>query len=73
VLRSVRAHVEKEIDLALQYEFRFNRDLMDINSNEEEGLLFEITDKSKVECDAKERILSAFVDRERELIREIFP
>jgi len=41
-----KAHVESEIDNALEYEFRLNRDLMVINDTEEEGLLFDIPDKS---------------------------
>ena len=42
-----------------------------INDTEEEGLLFEIPDKSKVENAAKEEVLKSWIQREVELIREI--
>lgn len=71
VMTNVRTHVEREIDLALEYEFRFGRDLMEINDTEEEGLLFEITDMSEVEADMKEQVLKSFIEREREVIREV--
>lgn len=71
VLQSVRAHAEREIDFALEYEFRFNRELMHINDEEEEALFFEITDRSLIESDAKERLLKSFVEREQAVIKEI--
>lgn len=67
----MRTHVDREIECALEYEFRFNRDLMGINDSEEEGLLFEITDRASVESDSKERVLKGYVERERAIIREI--
>ena len=41
-----KSHVESEVDNALEYEFRLSADLMNINDTEEDGLLFEIPDKS---------------------------
>lgn len=63
-------HVESEVNNALNYEFRLNRDLMNINDTEEEGLLFEIPDKSLIEAHHKEEILKSWVSRELELIKE---
>lgn len=65
-----KTHVESEIDSQLNYEFRLSRDLMAINDTEEEGLLFEIPDKSLVEAYHKENILKTWVPRELELIKE---
>lgn len=59
-----RSHIESEVDCALEYEFRLNRDLMLINDTEEEGLLFEIPDKDMVEADAKESVLREWKDKE---------
>ena len=53
----VRSDVESEIDNSLHYEFRLNRDMMLINDTEEEGLLFDIPDKSNIEADMKENVL----------------
>ena len=64
-------HVQSEIEDSLEYEFRLNRDLMEVNDTEEEGLLFEIPDKSNVEADCKEKLLKQWIPREIELIKEI--
>ena len=61
-------HVEREIDNALEYDFRFTRDLMKINDTEEEGLLFDIPDKQNVEADGKEALLKEWIPREMALI-----
>jgi len=50
-------HVESEIDNAIEYEFRLNRDLMVINDSEEDGIFFEIPNKTFIEADFKESIL----------------
>jgi hypothetical protein len=71
VAKVFKAHVESEIDNALEYEFRLNRDLMVINDTEEEGLLFDIPDKSKVEADAKEKIMKTWIEREIAVIKEV--
>ena len=65
------SHVEREIDCALEYDFRLNRDLMLINDTEEEGLLFEIPDKSNVEADAKEALMKSWIDKEVTLIKQV--
>lgn len=64
IMGAYRAHIESEVDCALEYEFRLNRDLMLINDTEEEGLLFEIPDKDMVEADAKEGVLREWKDKE---------
>lgn len=61
VLQAFLSHVEREIDCSLEYDFRLNRDLMLINDTEEEGLLFEIPDKSMVAADAKEAVMKAWI------------
>ena len=66
-----KTHVESEVDSTLDYEFRLNRDLMLLNDTEEEGMLFEIPDRSNVEDDAKENVLKAWISREREVIKDI--
>lgn len=71
VISMFKNHVLSEVDNALEYDFRLNRDLMSINDTEEEGLLFEIPDKSNVEADAKESLLKEWIPREIELIKEI--
>ena len=63
-------HVEREIDNALEYVFRLNRDLLLINDTEEEGLLFEIPDKSNIEADAKEEALGTWLEREKDIIKQ---
>ena len=65
------SHVDREIDCALEYDFRLNRDLMEINDTEEEGLLFEIPDKDLVQADAKEAVLKAFIQTEVALIKQV--
>jgi hypothetical protein len=64
-------HVAREIECALEYDFRLNRDLMLINDTEEEGLLFEIPDKSNVEADAKEALMKSWIDKEVALIKQV--
>ena len=71
VSNSFKQHVEREIDNALEYDFRLGRDLMQINDTEEEGLLFEIPDKSKVEADSKEAVIKGWIEAEKAIIREI--
>ena len=71
VLQAYAGHVEKEIDCALEYDFRLNRDLMLINDTEEEGLLFEIPDKSNVEADAKEALMKSWIEKEVALIKQV--
>jgi len=44
---------------------------MQINDTEEEGLLFEIPDKSKVEADSKEAVIKGWIEAEKAIIREI--
>ena len=66
-----RDHVEREIDNSLEYDFRLGRDLMEINDTEEEGLLFEIPDKTKVEAEGKEAIVKSWIEVEKAVIREI--
>ena len=63
-------HVEREIDNALEYVLRLNRDLLLINDTEEEGLLFEIPDKSNIEADAKEEALRTWLEREKAIIKQ---
>lgn len=43
---------------------------MEINDTEEEGILFEIPDKTHIEADHKENILKSWINRELELIKE---
>lgn len=57
IMANFNMHVEREIDNALEYDFRFTRDMMKINDTEEEGLLFEIPEKQNVEADGKEALL----------------
>ena len=64
-------HVEREIDCSLEYDFRLNRDLMLINDSEEEGLLFEIPDRTLVEADAKEALLKTWIEKEVALIKQV--
>ena len=64
-------HVEREIDCSLEYDFRLNRDLMLINDSEEEGLLFEIPDRTHVEADAKEALLKTWIEKEVALIKQV--
>ena len=64
-------HVEREIDNGLEYDFRFNRDLMKINDTEEEGLLFEIPEKKNVEADGKEALLKEWIPKEMALINQV--
>ena len=64
-------HIEREIDLALEYDFRLTCDLMKINDTEEEGLLFEIPDKTNVEADGKEALLKQWIPREMALINKV--
>jgi hypothetical protein len=64
-------HVEREIDNALEYDFRLNRDLMKINDTEEEGLLFEIPEKTNVEADGKEALFKEWIPKEMALINKI--
>ncbi|CDW75637.1 UNKNOWN [Stylonychia lemnae] len=71
VLNIYKNHVESEIENQLNYDFRLNRDLMEINDTEEEGMLFEIPDKSLIESDAKEHVLKSLKDRELEVIRAV--
>lgn len=66
-----KTHVESEIDSALNYEFRLTMDMMEVNDTEEEGLLFEIPDKSLIEAHHKENMLKAWIPRELELIKEL--
>jgi hypothetical protein len=68
IMANFNGHVEREIDNALEYDFRFNRDLMKINDTEEEGLLFEIPDKTYVEADGKEALFKEWVPREMAII-----
>ena len=68
ILANFTAHVEREIDNALEYDFRFTRDMMKINDTEEEGLLFEIPDKQNVEADGKEALLKGWIAREMAII-----
>jgi hypothetical protein len=42
-----------------------------INDTEEEGLLFEIPDKSNVEADAKEALMKSWIDKEVALIKQV--
>ena len=63
--------MDREIDCALEYDFRLNRDLMEINDTEEEGLLFEIPDKDLVQADAKEAVLKASIQTEVALIKQV--
>eukprot|EP00347_Sterkiella_histriomuscorum_P023381 403334851 len=70
VSRVFKTHVESEVDSQLNYEFRLSRDLMEINDTEEEGLLFEVPDKTLIEAHHKEHVLNSWKDRELELIRE---
>ena len=44
---------------------------MHINDTEEEGMLFEIPNKSLIEADLKESILKSWIDRELEVIRAV--
>ena len=67
----MREHVEREIDNTLDYEFRLGRDLMLINDTEEEGLLFEIPDKSNIEADTKEKVIKAWIQQEIALIKQL--
>ena len=71
VLHLMREHVEREVDNTLNYEFRLGRDLMLINDTEEEGLLFEIPDKSNIEADAKEKVIKAWIQQEIALIKQL--
>jgi len=71
IIEAFKQHVEREIDCALEYDFRLNRDLMLINDTEEEGVLFEIPVKDNVEADGKEALLKSWIQREVELIKEI--
>jgi hypothetical protein len=68
IMANFNTHVEREIDNALEYDFRFTRDLMKINDTEEEGLLFDIPDKQNVEADGKEALLKEWIPREMALI-----
>jgi hypothetical protein len=68
IMANFNTHVEREIDNALEYDFRFTRDMMKINDTEEEGLLFEIPDKQNVEADGKEALLKEWIPREMALI-----
>lgn len=71
VKSAYREHVEREIDNSLEYDFRLGRDLMEINDTEEEGLLFEIPDKTKIEAEGKETIIKSWIEVEKAVIREI--
>lgn len=71
VMASFVKHVEKEVDLSLEYDFRLNRDLLLINDTEEEGLLFEIPDKTNIEADAKEEVLKSWKDQEISLLKQL--
>ena len=71
VSQAYAGHIAREIDCALEYDFRLNRDLMLINDTEEEGLLFEIPDKSNVEADAKEALMKSWIDKEVALIKQV--
>ena len=71
VVSMFKGHVLSEVDNALEYDFRLNRDMMVISDSEEEGLLFEIPDKRNVESDAKEKLLKEWIPREIDLIKEI--
>ena len=71
LLANYNRHIEREVDLALEYDFRLTRDLMQINDTEEEGLLFEIPDKSHVEADGKEALLKEWIPREMALINRV--
>lgn len=42
-----------------------------INDTEEEGLLFDIPDKSNIEADAKEAVLKGWVKQEIALLKQI--
>lgn len=66
-----RKHVEREIDLALEYEFKVGRDMMEINDTEEEGLLFELPNKDLVLADAKEAVMTRWEEQEKLVIREV--
>jgi hypothetical protein len=44
---------------------------MKINDTEEEGLLFEIPDKTKVEADGKEALLKEWIDKEMAIINQV--
>ena len=71
IIEAFKHHVDREIDCALEYDFRLNRDLMTINDTEEEGLLFEVPDQVNIEADCKEALLKSWIPREIELIKEI--
>ena len=64
-------HITSEVDNALEYDFRLNRDLMLLNDTEEEGLLFDVPDKSNIEADSKEEVLKRGIQREKEILQEI--
>ena len=63
--------MEREIENSLEYDFRLGRDLMLINDTEEEGLLFDIPDKSNIEADSKEAVFKSWIDQEKAIIMEI--
>ena len=42
-----------------------------INDTEEEGLLFDIPDKSNIEADSKEAVFKSWIDQEKAVIMEI--
>jgi len=70
-MKNFNTHIEREVDNALEFDFRFSRDLMKINETEEEGLLFEIPDKTNVEADGKETLLKDWIPRELALINQV--